>query len=210
MPESYIQVSPDSTGKKLRTWEETVGANTVQSQIVDFRRGPCYSIQTSGIAPAASKVFLALFNGASSGKTIRIHRCIAWNAQIAAVSGAEITIRYVRTTATSGGTAVTPIAMDTTNAAIPSQIVVQTTPTTSTEDTPAEYFLKRITTDETAGIGVAGGSPHFLVEQFNPLNPMLNSQQRVTLPEGKGVAVKQSSDSVTVGAISVIIIFELV
>lgn len=34
MSESYIQVTPDSTGKKLRTQYETIGANEVHSEIV--------------------------------------------------------------------------------------------------------------------------------------------------------------------------------
>jgi hypothetical protein len=34
LPEDYVQVPPDSTGKKMHTLSESVGTNTVETQVV--------------------------------------------------------------------------------------------------------------------------------------------------------------------------------
>ena len=38
MAESYVQVQPDSTGKKLRTYEHAVGANTVHEEVMQVAK----------------------------------------------------------------------------------------------------------------------------------------------------------------------------
>jgi hypothetical protein len=73
---------------------------------------------TSAAAYAANKHMLDVFNGAASTATVRIYRAWLFNNQTTAITGVLNFVSIFRTSASSGGTAVTPVAHNTSNAAL--------------------------------------------------------------------------------------------
>ncbi len=71
-----------------------------------------------GIAYAANKHMLDVFNSSSSTRFIRIYRAYLFNNGTTAVTGVLNQARCNITTAASAGTTVTPITMDTSNSAL--------------------------------------------------------------------------------------------
>lgn len=70
---------------------------------------------------AANKYMFVGFNGATSGKFLHVSRLWRLNNQTAAVTGVLGFMNLYRITAQTPGTVVTPVAMDTNNAALPAQ-----------------------------------------------------------------------------------------
>jgi hypothetical protein len=116
-----------------------------------------------------------------------------------------------RTTAQSGGTAITPVKADTANAAVASQILIATQPTTLTEDVQvyeaAPYY-------EEIG-GSDGSSMHIYFQLINyaaanedrtgmPTEP--RGRQFQVLREGEGICLKQSAGA-TAGSIGIFGVF---
>ena len=78
-----------------------------------------WQANAQGVTYAANKHMCAVFNGTSSTRYIRIYKALLLNNGTAAVAGVVNTARiYSLTTSMSGGTAITPIAMATANAAL--------------------------------------------------------------------------------------------
>jgi len=77
-----------------------------------------WQASAQGVAYAASKHMLDVFNSSSSTRFIRIYRAYLFNNGTAAVAGVLNTARCNITTAASAGTAVTPVTMDTSNSAL--------------------------------------------------------------------------------------------
>lgn len=73
---------------------------------------------STGVAYAANKHMLDVFNSSSSTRFIRIYRAYLFNNGTAGVTGVLNTARCNITTAASAGSAVTPITMDTNNSAL--------------------------------------------------------------------------------------------
>lgn len=74
---------------------------------------------SQGVAFAANKHMLDVFNDTSSTRVIRVYRAYHFNNQTTGITGVINTMRVnIITAAPTGGTAVTPIAMDTSNAAL--------------------------------------------------------------------------------------------
>ena len=73
---------------------------------------------SQGIAWASGKSMLDVFNAAASSRFIRVYRMYLFNNGTASVSGVLTEVRVTRITAASGGTGVTPVAHDTSNAAL--------------------------------------------------------------------------------------------
>jgi hypothetical protein len=206
---SKIIVPPDSTGAKVRTVTDVVGADTVHSQIVDTRRGPCYVVVAKDIAPADNKAIIAVFNATGSGKKVLIHKAVVWNNAITAITGGEIQLRYIRITAMSGGTPITPVKLDTNNANLPAGITAGTNVTHTEAGATAEFFVHRMNTDETVGIANQNGINTMFITQFSPSNPRLESQQKIVCNEIEGFAIRQAG-AITAGQLSGIILFEVI
>lgn len=71
-----------------------------------------------GVAYAASKHMLDVFNSSSSTRYIRIYRAYLFNNGTSAITGVLNTARCNIITASSSGSTVTPVAMDTSNSAL--------------------------------------------------------------------------------------------
>ncbi len=115
MPQSFVQLPADGSGKKLATFQEVVGASTVENQYVALRDGPTFGAVFDRIVPAAGKYMATLFNTTST-RLVRVHRIWSFNWQVAAVTGVlhEHELRYV--TARTVGTAITPSPRDSADA----------------------------------------------------------------------------------------------
>lgn len=72
----------------------------------------------TGVAYAANKHMIDVFNSSSSTRYIRIYRAYLFNNGTASVTGVLNTLRCNITTAASAGTSVTPITMDTSNSTL--------------------------------------------------------------------------------------------
>lgn len=82
-----------------------------------------YTVNAIAVTFANGKHMLSLFNGAGSGRILRIKRVWQLNNQVAAVTGVLTTMELKRTSAQSGGTAVAPLKNDTASEAIPAQVL---------------------------------------------------------------------------------------
>ena len=117
MGESLVQVT-EGSGKKLHTFQRTVGANNVEDEFVVMGEHPWneYRVQTPGtsIATAASHNLQIMAGGANLVyvRRIRIYQSVLVTTAAIGVFGI-----YRLTTAGTGGTAVTPAKLDTTDAA---------------------------------------------------------------------------------------------
>jgi hypothetical protein len=72
----------------------------------------------AAVAFAANKHMIDVFNSSSSTRYIRIYKLYCFNNGTAAITGVLNTLRIFLTTAASAGTALTPVAMDSSNSAL--------------------------------------------------------------------------------------------
>jgi hypothetical protein len=107
--EAYIQVPPDSTGKKVRSIEKTVGANIVQEEVFVVgspRRLVGVYQYSSPVVPGsttAGYVYHSIFNPGTSTNLMAVRRIVInWVTVAAAV---YIEGALYRINAASGGTA---------------------------------------------------------------------------------------------------------
>jgi hypothetical protein len=150
MAESYVQVPADSTGKKLRTIEETIGANTVHTEFFQHRQLPTFIASATDIPPAANAYMIAILNR-NTAKVVRIWRANMYISSATAVTGVLLTACLARISATvalSGGYAVTPVQMDSQDS-LPANIDIWTKPT-STITVVGEFGRFLLSGDEAA------------------------------------------------------------
>lgn len=200
MPEGLVQVAPDSTGKKVRTRERVVGANTVQEQGIFQVSNDTWVAYANAIAFAANKHHISLFNAAGSGKILKARKLFAINLQTGAVTGIALRFDVKRITAASAGTLITPVSMDTADAALPAGVTVRTNGTitegavlfpwmTSSEEETAVVALSKTLFQQIANILLEGPE----IREY-------------TCREGEGLTVKQITSS-TVGSFGWILVF---
>lgn len=117
MAESIVQVT-EGVGKKLHTWDRTIGANTVQDEVVVQGESylPTYFAQFTTVASATSADHIAqIMAGASLN--VRIKRIDIEQVGLAGAVGSAAWDIIRITSAGTGGTAVTPQKADNGDAA---------------------------------------------------------------------------------------------
>ncbi len=120
MPESIVQLPADSTGKKLRHRERTIGANTVYEQYVIptservvSAEVMCSSWRTIGAAALTQNLF-TLENTAGSAVIVALRRLSVQLDATALLAAVAPTVQLSRTTATpTGGTVLAKTLFDT-------------------------------------------------------------------------------------------------
>jgi len=113
MPEAYAQVQPDGLGKKIRTRERTIGANTVEEQYVipvesDRVLSSRYFFNTGvhtvlATAQTTTTGFWYLFNPSGSAVLVAVRR-VSFRCQLGSALVAITAPRFAiaRITAASG------------------------------------------------------------------------------------------------------------
>jgi len=200
MPDTFIQLPTDGTGKMVRARSRTVGANTVYEQAAWLPPNQTWVAYADAVAFAANKHHLTLFNGAGSGVVVKAMKLFAVNLQSAAVTGVFVRFDIMRASASSAGTALTPVALNTANASLPAQVTVRTGATVTEGALLFPYIS--LNEEETATQALTKA----FLGQFESLLFEGIDVQPLTLREGEGVTVKQITSS-TVGSFGWIVVF---
>jgi hypothetical protein len=112
MAESIVQVT-EGSGKKLHTFQRTIGANVVEDEIVQIGEQylPTYTVVTASTSAATSTSHLIQV---MAGASLNLYIRRVWVYQAALITTAAIVpFTFQRlTTAGTGGTVVTPAPLD--------------------------------------------------------------------------------------------------
>ena len=116
MPESLVQVTSGG-GPKLHTYQRTIGANNVEDEVVV--NGEPYLASYVAVSGASTTAAGATHWQLMAGASLNVYVRRIWVYQAAAATTAAIVPWTVQrlTTAGTGGTASTPVAYDTSDAA---------------------------------------------------------------------------------------------
>lgn len=142
---------------------------------------------------------LAIFNKTSSNKILRI-KAVAVNNIASVTVTATSTIVATRITALTGGDAITPISLDSNNAALPSQVSCVTEPATVTTTGSSLLRVNSLpalsTTQALGFMASSRGSHHRLGSgQLYQHRDPTNDSQMITLREGEGIALSPESSN---------------
>jgi hypothetical protein len=154
-----------------------------------------HTLGAIGATFASNKSMAGLFNGAGSGRVLRVYRVWVLNNQTAAVTGVLTTFTLRKTSAQTGGTAIVPTKHDTASATLPAQVASATGATvTLTGDVALRAFVW--SNDEPSAS--TGTSDEF--ETLIPLNCVWDSTgdaniEPIVLREGQGISVHHSGSS---------------
>jgi len=189
MSESYIQLPPDSTGKRARTIRRTIGGVEVHDRVVAITEPggliidprdsslfnkPTYVVTVLQSSAGASKYHVLIYNPTNSTTVYAVTQVIISPALTATVTGYPMGFRIYRVTSYSGGTAVTINKYDTQDPNPALQAV--TAPTSVT------------VTNLLMGVGVnpeeTGGSNIF-IWQYNGIG------KPIILRPGEGITIQQ-------------------
>jgi hypothetical protein len=199
--ESYIQLPADSTGRKLRTRQDVINGQTVETQIVTQGALPTF-YAWSGAQPFANgKHFLSIFNVLASGKIVRIKKVYVINMQTAAVTGVLFQMDFRKTTAQAAGSAITAVAMDSQDAP-PAQNVVAIAAGATVTNGPL-LFSQILSNEEAAA---AHASPTPMIQAGINWIPEGVEVKEITIRPGEGFTV-QNVTNTTVGSYAVLIVF---
>jgi hypothetical protein len=164
-----------------------------------------HTLTVQGTAFASNKSLLSLFNGAGSGRVLRVYRVWALNHQTAGVTGVMTALELRRITASSGGTAQTAIKHDTNSATLAAQITAATGPT----DTVDALFRRVLWSADEPAVG--SGTNDEL--ECLPANGLIwdagyadTNVEPIVLREGQGVSLRQPGAN-AIGVIDVMIEF---
>lgn len=167
------------------------------------------AIATGVTWSTAAKCMLKVFNASGSGVVLRVYRIWVLNNQTAAVTGVLPPYTLVRTsTVGSGGTVITPVALDTNSTALPAQVTAMSGD--SSIGTIDATFRRAIhSSDEPA----VGGMTLDEFEGIIPFNLLWDggyqdtNVEPITLREGFGVMVHNTLIASAAGNADIIIEF---
>lgn len=165
-----------------------------------------FTVTFTGVTFGNNKSMAGLFNGAGSGRVLRVYRVWLLNNQTSAVTGVLTTFALRRTTAQSAGTSVTPVKHDTTSSNLPAQVLAAHGATVTLSDTFRTWVWSN---DEPSAS--AGTSDE--MECLVPLNTVWESDpnstsnvEPIVLREGQGISIQHSGSS-TVGVCDLFVEF---
>jgi hypothetical protein len=121
MAESVVNVT-EGAGKKLHTFNRTIGVNSVEDEVVLFGENylASYTVDTGNVSTAtANSHILQIMAGASL--KVRVRRIEVWQYALATAAALMDLRVYRLTTAGTGGTAFAAAPLDTTDAAAGAQ-----------------------------------------------------------------------------------------
>jgi hypothetical protein len=149
LSESYIQLPPDSTGKKVRAIYNTSRDTYEEVQLIKNIEtvNPIYVASVSASSVSASKHHLTIWNG--STYRLRIIGIIVGMHNTSTVSGYIMQFLSYRASSVSGGTALTIDSLDPDDPALPSGITATTGATVTVTGQPLAIFT--LNPEETGG-----------------------------------------------------------
>lgn len=164
-----------------------------------------FTVTVQGTAFASNKSLLSLFNGVGSGRVLRVYRVWALNNQTAGVTGVMTMLELRRITASTGGTAQTPVKHDTASSNLPAQVTAAAGPT----DTVSDLFRRVLWSADEPAVGT--GTNDEL--ECLPANGLLwdagyadTNVEPLVLREGQGLSLRQPGANV-IGVVDVMIEF---
>ena len=215
MPESFVQVAVDSTGKKVRTRQRTVGANTIEEQYLIVQphdRVPVsrnwYSTLRIPSQAATSTPLFTIWNGGTNIVSVR-RMSVEVDTIIGKATGTIMPILrlYRLTAAPTGGTLLTPIQQDTNDAALGGSIEVRGD--ASADGTNSASALSAVANPTTPrweqtmpswGTTTLAGYMQPAVMTLAPDDPSLQSEDPLYLRASQGVALITQGASAIYGA----------
>lgn len=201
MVEAFIQVPPDSIGKKTRARSRVIGADTVYEQAVFLGSNPTFYATADAVAFAANKHMISVYNAAASGVLIVIKKLYLINLQLGTITGVAVRQDVKRFSAVhSAGTLVTPVSCDSANPALPAGVTVRTGATVTDL---ALLFPLTFANDE---VGATQAFPSVQLQAGINWLPEGSEVQEVRLREGEGLTVKNIT-STTVGSFAYMLVF---
>jgi hypothetical protein len=126
MAGGYIQVPPDSTGKKLNARYRAIEGTAGYEQYVAWQGLPTFYCLAPSVALAQNKHLFSIYNDAGSGYLIHVPRLSIVNMSLTSVTGVGVELDFMRTTSQSGGTVITPQKADTADVNLTAAIHIAT------------------------------------------------------------------------------------
>jgi len=190
MAESFIQVAPDSTGKRLRTYDKTINSVVVHEQFVILAGYPTYYFQTATNSGAGSSTnfHFDIFNASGSGLVLKVRKLFLQQTFVAQ-TGVAATFEIRRTSAVgTGGTTLTATKADTADSTFPAQVTARGNPTggNTSAGLLTSFGMSGAETD------IGGRAAMY----FNMLAEG-NETKDVTLREGEGLSVCKTAGTAT-------------
>lgn len=157
-----------------------------------------YTICSPGVTFGNGKSMLAVFNGSGSGVILRVYRAWQLNNQTAGVTGVITTMALRRSTAQSGGTAVSATKHDTTSANLPAQVLIASGGTI-TDSADPDFMRYMWSNDEPAASSLTSDETETIPVLANVYDATGDSNlEPIVLREGEGMHMKHLGTS-TVG-----------
>lgn len=192
MPESYAQIQPDGSGKRIRTRERTVSGNVVEEQYVValdsdrvlaarfYADGGLMTVLATADATKVGRWYL--FNPVASTIIIALRRvefASQHSSVLATPTAPRIALRTFTATGTFSGTSITPAQHDTTDAAQVAVFGSNSTGLTLTDGNIVRCFFPTVAL---TAVGIAGPSEDDWIP--DPAYPLI-------LRAGQGVYLTQ-------------------
>jgi hypothetical protein len=202
MAESYTQLSPNSSGNKIRERERTIGTDDVREQAVFQSARQSYVALVEDSVFANTKQHFSIFNGSGSGVVVRVQKLFVTNMVLTTVAGGIRRLDVKKISACSSGTDITPLKQDSTNDDLPAQVLVKTTATV----TEGAILFPLVFPDDEMLLTQNSMSQQL----YSGINwiPEGFELQEYTLNEGEGITIKQITNS-TAGTVSWIVVFSM-
>lgn len=207
MAENFIQLPADGSGKRLRTLEQTISGQVVQTQYVAMGAAPTYYVWVNDIVLAQNKHWLTIANLTGSGKVVKLRKLFLQNLALAAVTGVAIRLDMFKaaSTAVSAGTAVTAETMDSADGAAPAQTAIKIATGATVSANGARLFAYATNSDE---VGATNAFPTSNLQAFANLLAEGAEVRELVLREGEAVTLQQITSTIvgTFGVLAVITI----
>ena len=155
---------------------------------------------SANVAAARTTIF-DFFNATGSGVVLEIHG-IFIIPSLTAVTGIGLTWELIKTSAVgTGGTTLTPRALDSTNTALPAQVTARSKPTGGATTNFIQMFMSSSSEETTPYAGMAS--------TLNHLNFAASPDvQTLTLNAGEGLKIDQTTNS-AVGSTNIRFVFSV-
>lgn len=198
MAETFIQLAPDSTGKKLRTRTKTILGETVHEQAVYQTALPTFYAVADAVALAANKHHISVWNG-TADKMVTVRKLFQINLQLASATGVALRFSAFRSTAQSAGTAITPVSADLDDT-LPAGVTVATGATVTNGSLLFPYVTQN---DEMTAANTAVAN---YLTQYNNLLIADPEMKELRLRPSQGFTMQQITSS-TVGSFGWLLAF---